>query len=258
MAEPKLFFWHARGLYLGPAFGLRPHRNAVAVLCVSLDEPSGLAIDPRRPQRGYAPFTTALIPPNTLHHLRVAASANMAFLYVDAQSRDNTRLYEAMKTQEGHFGIGLAREAMLVRELTSLLAGRSWRDVRDALLELLGLSDPQSRDPRITEAVAHLQAFPGESNDLGQVAARARLSPSRFQHLFKEETGVPYRRYRLWTRMGAALKALRSGRSLTDAAHEAGFSSSAHFSTAFVEMFGLPPSRVPGIQGSALVPGPVA
>jgi AraC-like DNA-binding protein len=76
--------------------------------------------------------------------------------------------------------------------------------------------------------------------------------------LFKEETGVPYRRYRLWTRMGAALKALRSGRSLTHAAHEAGFSSSAHFSTAFAEMFGLPPSRVSGIQDSALLPGPVA
>lgn len=258
MAEPKLFFWNARGLYLGPAFGLRPHRNAVAVLCVSLDEPSGLAIDPRHPQRGYAHFTTALIPPNTLHHLRVAASANMAFLYVDAQSRDSTRLYGAMKTREGHFGIGLEQEALLIRELTSLLAGRSWREVRDALLDLLGLSDPWAHDPRIAEAVAHLQAFPGDSNDLGQAAARARLSPSRFQHLFKEETGIPYRRYRLWTRMGAALKALRSGRSLTHAAHEAGFSSSAHFSTAFAEMFGLPPSRVSGIQDSSLLPGPVA
>lgn len=248
MAEQKLFFWHARGLYLGPAFGLRPHRNAVAVLCVSLDEPSGLAIDPRQPQRGYVQFTTALIPPNTLHHLRVAASANMAFLYVDAQSRDNARLHEAMKTQEMRVGIGHDREEALIRELASLQAGKSWREVRPALLDLLGLSDPQPRDPRIAAAVAHLRAFPGDTNTLKDVAAQAGLSPSYFLHLFKEETGAPYRRYRLWIRMGSALRAFRSGRSLTDAAHEAGFSSSAHFSTAFAGMFGMPPSRLSSMQ----------
>ena len=246
MAEQKLFFWHARGLYLGPAFGLRPHRNAVAVLCVSLDEPSGLAIDPTQPQRGYAPFTTALIPPNTLHHLRVASSASMAFLYVDAQSRDNARLYGAMKTQEMRVGIGLDREDALIRELASLQSGRSWHEVRPALLDLLGLTDAQPRDPRIAAAVARRRAHQGEPNELKDVAAAAGLSPSYFLHLFKEETGVPYRRYRLWIRMGLALRACRAGRSLTDAAHEAGFSSSAHFSTAFAEMFGMPPSRLSG------------
>lgn len=250
MADQQLFFWHARGLYVGPAFGLRPHRNAVAVLCVSLDEPSGLAIDPRQPQRGYVPFTTALIPPNTLHHLRVAASATMAFLYVDARSQDNARLHEAMKTQDARVGIGLDREEALVRELASLQVGKSWRDVRPALLDLLGLSDPEPRDPRIAAAVAHLRAFPGETHELKDVAARAGVSPSYFLHLFKEQTGAPYRRYRLWIRMGFALRVFRAGRSLTDAAHEAGFSSSAHFSTAFAQMFGMPPSRL----SSALPP----
>jgi AraC-like DNA-binding protein len=76
------------------------------------------------------------------------------------------------------------------------------------------------------------------------MAQGARLSPSYFQHLFKTETGVPFRRYRSWARMGAALKAVRSGCSLTEAAHAAGFSSSAHFSSAFARMFGLPPSRL--------------
>jgi len=34
MAAAKLIGWGARVLYLGPAFGLTPHRNATAVLAV--------------------------------------------------------------------------------------------------------------------------------------------------------------------------------------------------------------------------------
>ncbi|MBR1213416.1 helix-turn-helix transcriptional regulator [Bradyrhizobium sp. JYMT SZCCT0180] len=68
------------------------------------------------------------------------------------------------------------------------------------------------------------------------------LSASRFLHLFKAETGVPLRRYRIWNRMGAAVRACGEGSSLTEAAHAAGFASSAHFSSAFRDMFGMMPS----------------
>jgi AraC-like DNA-binding protein len=44
--------------------------------------------------------------------------------------------------------------------------------------------------------------------------------------------------------MGAAVGAVRDGASLTDAAHAAGFASSAHFSTAFRDMFGMMPSEL--------------
>src|SRR5687768_7149853 len=36
-ASMRLYSWGARALYLGPALGLSPHRNAVAVLAVGLD-----------------------------------------------------------------------------------------------------------------------------------------------------------------------------------------------------------------------------
>jgi AraC-like DNA-binding protein len=53
---------------------------------------------------------------------------------------------------------------------------------------------------------------------------------------------VPLRRYRIWNRMGAAVRACGEGSSLTEAAHAAGFASSAHFSSAFRDMFGMMPS----------------
>ena len=77
-----------------------------------------------------------------------------------------------------------------------------------------------------------------------RLGKRAGLSPSRFLHLFKAETGVPLRRYRIWNRIGAASRAIAEGRTLTEAAHGAGFASSAHFSTAFRDMFGMMPSEL--------------
>lgn len=42
--------------------------------------------------------------------------------------------------------------------------------------------------------------------------------------------------------MGAAVRACGEGASLTEAAHAAGFANSAHFSSAFRDMFGMMPS----------------
>ena len=57
---------------------------------------------------------------------------------------------------------------------------------------------------------------------------------------------MPLRRYKLWIAMGVAMRAIVPGESLTNAALDAGFSSSAHFSAAFREMFGMEPSRLSG------------
>ncbi|UWU88615.1 AraC family transcriptional regulator [Bradyrhizobium yuanmingense] len=85
---------------------------------------------------------------------------------------------------------------------------------------------------------------PSGSHTLAELGRRAGLSSSRFLHLFKDVTGVPLRRYRIWSRIGAAARAVAQGQSLTEAAHDAGFSSSAHFSTAFRDMFGMMPSEL--------------
>ncbi len=54
--------------------------------------------------------------------------------------------------------------------------------------------------------------------------------------------GIPIRRYVLWERLLLAIQQLTGGVTLTEAAHWAGFSDSAHFSRTFTRMFGLSPS----------------
>ena len=244
VARAKLIGWGPRVLYLGPAFGLTPHRNATAALAVALDGTLEVAADPANPDGLYRSARSVLIPPNTLHHLRIAGG-RMAFLYVDPLSRDLVALHARMQDATPRAAFDLIGEAAVIEVLAGIADGRiADGDGRKALTELLGIGTRADPDKRILSALRRMRDQPHRSHSMAELGECAGLSASRFLHLFKAETGVPLRRYRLWNRMGAAVAAFREGQSLTEAAHAAGFASSAHFSTAFRDMFGMIPSEL--------------
>lgn len=227
----RLYAWGARALYVGPALNLTAHRNAVAVLARGLDGPFEVAEAPGDAAGAWRRTRTLLIPPDALHHLR-STEGRMAFLYVDPLSRDLERL---------RAGVDTAALLQLLRRLAH--GARDGAAVRRELTLRLG-ADAATSDPRVRIALDVLHADPAARLSLDELAAQAGLSASRFRRLFRAATGVTLRRYRLWVAMGAATRAIAAGDSLTTAALDAGFSSSAHFSAAFREMFGLEPSRL--------------
>ncbi|CAN5178500.1 helix-turn-helix domain-containing protein [soil metagenome] len=246
--EPKLLFFGAQALYIGPSFGLSAHRNAVAVLCAGLGGSFGVANDPTRAAAGCVTCRTALIKPNSLHRLEISSSP-MAFFYLDPLSVDSPILEAAMRDDYGRFSTGIANEARVLAALREIADGlHSPSEARAVLYKALTFGAPIRQDERIFKVIQRLRENPAESNSLQSLASAVGLSPSRFLHLFKQETGVPLRRYRIWTRMGAAIRHIGGGMSLTDSALAAGFSSSAHFSAAFRDMFGMQPSRLAGAR----------
>ncbi|MCP3141763.1 helix-turn-helix transcriptional regulator [Pyxidicoccus xibeiensis] len=241
---PVVFLSAVRSAYVGPSLRLAPHRNAVACVVLSLGEPFTLAAggSPREAR-------SALIPPNTLHQL-TAGSGAIAFLYLDPLDvavaggpgwRQRTRSGVSLE----HAGAEEAVAALLrLRAVKPAAAGRQVLDTLGGLVEPSGTRT----DRRITSALRKLEpvveGLDAAECRLDRVAAGLELSVSRAQHLIREVTGVPFRRYRTWVRMRVAARTLASGGTLTEAAHVAGFSSAAHFSTAFRTMFGLPPSAL--------------
>ncbi len=249
--QPIIAQWGARALYVGRAFSLSAHRNAVAVLAVGIDEPFGVARDAGDPLKGYRTCRTAVIPPHTLHHLQTTVNP-MAFLYLDAASTDVDKLLARCGEGGDRVSFDHDDETAIVNLLRDLAEGRlAWEHARVVLVERLGLVSDEPCDPRISHILKRLHDAPADRHDLASLAMEAGLSPSRFRHVFKEATGVPFRRYRIWCRLGAAVRSVLAGGSLTVAAHAAGFSSSAHFSTAFRDMFGLSPSQ---LQIAGLMP----
>ena len=224
---PRLSMSGARAAYLGPGLDLAPHRNAVATVAIALEGPFGLSLpaDGRAPQ----PRTSALIPPNSLHHL--TASGPMVFVYLDALGDDHRQLC-ALDLDRGRAHLADIGAAELAR----------W-DV-DAICAALGVPARPEPDPRIAAAIRCLDARPQDFPRIADLAALAGLSASRFQALLADAVGMPFRRYRTWRRMAVVMQALARGGTLTDAAQAAGFSGSSHLSATFRAMFGLSPSSV--------------
>jgi len=79
------------------------------------------------------------------------------------------------------------------------------------------------------------------STSLARLAAIARLSPSRFAHVFSESLGIPLRPYLRWLRLQRATGALAGGRTITQAAYIAGFADAAHLTRTFRRMLGTTP-----------------
>ena len=116
------------------------------------------------------------------------------------------------------------------RELTDL--------GRRVIQRLAGDASAVEPDARVRKIVAWAHAQLDNPIGLADAADLVGLSKQRLRHLFVEQTGLPFRTYLLWLRLMKGLEEFASGASLTDAAHDAGFADSAHFSRTFRRMFG--------------------
>ncbi len=114
----------------------------------------------------------------------------------------------------------------------------------EQLRRALGITDRSAPHPAVARAADAIGRAPDEFATLSDAATLSGLSPDRFRKLFKRDTGLTFSRYRQWRRMGAVVRSVARGDSLTAAAHGAGFASSAHLSSAFRDMFGMSPSQL--------------
>lgn len=104
---------------------------------------------------------------------------------------------------------------------------------------------PQTLDPRVAHCLQRIDGLLADKIPAASLAAGVRLSLSQLERLCGAQLNLSVRRLVLWRRLRlAAAEALRE-RSLTVAAHAAGFADSAHLSRAFRRFF--------GVRGSDLV-----
>ncbi len=103
-------------------------------------------------------------------------------------------------------------------------------------------------DPRITTALSWIEDMEARELwpeiSLDTMLPSIALSASRFLHLFSQEMGTPWRTYLTWRRALAAASLALEGAPLTRAAHEVGYTDSAHLSRQFVRLFGFPPAAI--------------
>jgi len=99
-------------------------------------------------------------------------------------------------------------------------------------------------DLRIRRSAARLNDFSGASMTAADCAAAVGLSPSRFLHLFKEQTGVSFRAFRAWKRARHLLHFVNEDINLAHLAQDIGYPDSTHFSHSIRRFYGLQPRAI--------------
>jgi AraC-like DNA-binding protein len=227
------FLWQPGLLsYVGRGGSSDRHSHHALQLAISFDEPLELLLDDWR-LRAQAVLVASGVP----HAFRT----------------DRRRIFYGLIEPHSAIGSSLTRRSahFTGRDLADILPiadvpAAEASALIDYTHRMLGLLAPQPPASPLTEPVIRALAYLDEALDevprLTQAARAAHISPSRLTHLFSAQIGIPFRRFVLWLRLRRAAEHVRRTRSLTEAAHAAGFSDLAHFSRACRATFGVAPS----------------
>lgn len=206
--------WTGR-LWLGRDYGLihgelgrtTPHAHYAHQLIVAPDAPVTVQLD------GVDQTAHRLFIPSHINHAIVDAPQAVFTVYAEPLSFDGQTLRAAV------FDAPLSLEGL----------DRAVRHCPRRALE----------DGRIERALSALDGLLSGKVPAGALAAEAHLSLSQLQRLFASQLGLPVRRLVLWRRLRVAMGLILAGSPVTDAAHEAGFADSAHFSRSLKKLFGV-------------------
>jgi AraC-like DNA-binding protein len=102
---------------------------------------------------------------------------------------------------------------------------------------------PEPQDPRL-RAVAHeVERDLTSALSLADLSGRTRTGARTLSRLFREETGMGYRQWRLQLRMHRALVLLANGATVATAAAECGWASTSQFIDQFTPLVGMTPGQ---------------
>ena len=246
-ASGRVHFWQTGSLWIGSGRGRSArHEHHAHQLALALDGEFWFRAERNG---GWTRFEAAIVPSHRPHEFELDG-ATMAHLFVEPESTEG----RALSRQFGEPGISAlpqatAREA--ADRLLDALRGNADADAmktvaRSAVALLAGTTTPTepAGDARLARALAYIRSRVRAPIALADAAAVAALSPSRFRHLFVQETGTSFRAYLLWLRINVAIEAAMAGASWTEAAHEAGFADSSHLTRTHRRMFGIEPTAI--------------
>lgn len=245
--QKRIWLGDDRALFIGGLPTTRLHAHAAPVLLIGLSGPIRLQFANGQQETCHS----ALVDAGTEHALDCRGET-VASLYLEPDAPETLTLRAGpLKNNPVVFDVlpSNRRHKRLESQLQAFAL--------DALLHKTVHGQRALMDERISRSLPLLRQGDDHLVSRGSLAQRVHLSESRFNHLFRAEMGISFRRYRSWSRLRSALFHVTSTPSLTQAALAAGLHDSAHFSRLFQDMIGLAPSRVlSGNTRVELISGP--
>jgi AraC-like DNA-binding protein len=237
--------WNGGCLFIGTAGGIvPPHAHYAIQLAFGAEHGIAFRTSEREEWRRYG---LAMIPSRQPHTMDASGLSANGVIFIEPETREGRVLHERHLT-------GGITEASPAAFRQSEQIFDAWRSGDQAMLvagcraliaTLTGGVEPTSpSDERVLRAIAYINSHLDAKLTLEECAAEAFLSPSRFRHLFVEQTGMALRPYILWRRFLKVWELADAGESFSAAAHAAGFADAAHLSRTSKKMFGFAPTTM--------------
>lgn len=241
-----IYLWEKRMLYMGPLLKQLSLSQGAATLLVSLGDPVFFKIKGENEQIE----CSSLLLPAGLSVTIYAGNTIVANCNLDPLGADFSGLSSLMLKTKGDMLYELkpyvefknVYKDMFEKKLNSKDA---YNLLEDLLERKFKYAYPNHIvDKRVEKVVEKIKKTADKNISVEDLACSVNLSVPRLVQLFKKQTGIPIRRYRLWHRLFVTVLRINQGDSLTEAAINSGFTDSAHFSRTFKSMFGISPSTI--------------
>ena len=242
----RVLMWRGGSLWVSHETGLvQPHAHHAIQVTLAPRQPVKLrSVD----GAAWVAAHASIVMPDREHQFD-GCGQDVAILLIEPETRAGRMLL----ARYGQSSLTLIVDEAVGAESQRLLDGLAGHASDESLIErarsivsLLagGVPEPEEVDARIARALEWIRGHLDGPIALGPVSKVAHLSPSRFRHLFVAQTGISFRAYVLWARVTAAMVAAMAGQSWTEAAQNAGFADSAHFTRTCRRMFGISPTML--------------
>jgi AraC-like DNA-binding protein len=237
-----VLLWEDHGLFLGRAGTADLHDSPAIKVCVAIDGTFTLSVGSSDTTRS---FSAAVIRAGTPHAIDGGGTMAMILL---APEGDLGRVFAGSSGIDGIISLDDVADELseIFRQSGDAFDGEQvealLRVAVKRIASIPACANQQPMDPRVAQSIEWIRAGREGGILVRDIAAEVDLSESRFSHLFSEHLRVPVRRYLLWLRLRDALHMLASAENLTEAAHSAGFSDSAHLTRTFRSALGIAPS----------------
>jgi AraC family transcriptional regulator len=238
----RWYLWEGGFLVIGQAGGeVAPHAHHAIQIFLGLDGTAAI----RTTGGDWREGRGIIVRPDVEHSFNGRGTSG-AMLFVDPESSEGVWLKTVLADD-----VTVAPATRLqscLDELTAFcerpLEGMDAGDLVRHCVRAFCAGAPPSRrlDRRITTVLQKIRKSDELRMSLEEAAAVVHLSPGRFAHLFKDQLGLPFRRYMLWRKVTRAMLAIGRQSSIADAAHASDFADAAHLTRTFHQMFGIPPS----------------
>jgi AraC-like DNA-binding protein len=186
----------------------------------------------------------AVVPPFTAHSM-TSEFPEICTILIEPETVDRSELHRLATELEDNLALHMAqriRSAYSTLRATPPKNGFTTADfdrlLFDAPLALRCL------DRRVARTTVRFQGCFDDAFAAPDCARAANLSLSRFLHLFKDETGAPFRALRAWKRARNLLHFANQNINLAHLALDLGYPDSTHFSHSIRRFYGLPPREI--------------